>query len=243
MSPAPKASFLVPGGLLVLSLIPAIAGASRMSQLAGGAEITPENARFFAAPVPVVLHIVSSVVYSVLGAFQFAPAIRRASPAWHRAAGCALIPAGFIAALSGLWMTHFYPLGKFVGPLVADFDGRSLYFLRLVVGSSMTLFLGLGIWHIYRRDFPSHGAWMTRAYALGLGAGTQAFTHIPWFLFPSVHGEIGRTLSMAAGWAINAGVAEWLIARGARSGSPDGRVSSARDANSTSRAAGVESLA
>lgn len=46
-----------------------------------------------------------------------------------------------------------------------------------------------------------------------LGAGTQVLTHIPWFLLPDLRGEALRTLCMGAGWAINAGVAEWIIAR------------------------------
>jgi hypothetical protein len=58
---------------------------------------------------------------------------------------------------------------------------------------------------------------MMRSYALGLGAGTQVFTHLPWFLFPSIRGELARTLFMGAGWAINVGVAEWLISRESRS--------------------------
>ena len=48
---------LIPAALIVLSLVPALAGSARLAQLAGGADITPENARFFAAPVPVLLHI------------------------------------------------------------------------------------------------------------------------------------------------------------------------------------------
>lgn len=57
---------------------------------------------------------------------------------------------------------------------------------------------------------------MMRSYALGLGAGTQVFTHIPWLLFPSIQGELARTLCMAAGWGINLAVAEWLISRTAQ---------------------------
>ena len=34
----------------------------------------------------------------------------------------------------------------------------------------------LGLAAIRRRDIVTHRAWMTRAYALALGAGTQAFT-------------------------------------------------------------------
>ena len=37
-----------------------------MTQLTVGADITPENARFFAAPIPIVVHIVGATLYSVL---------------------------------------------------------------------------------------------------------------------------------------------------------------------------------
>ena len=63
--------------LLILSAIPLGAGAVRLSELAGGAAITPANARFFAAPLPVVLHIGGAAVYAILGAFQFAPSWKR----------------------------------------------------------------------------------------------------------------------------------------------------------------------
>ena len=68
---------------------------------------------------------------------------------------------------------------------------------------------------IRRRDFTSHGAWMTRAYAIGLGAGTQVLTHIPWFVLAGTRpGELPRAVMMGAGWAINVVVAEWIIRRG-----------------------------
>src|SRR4051794_3138526 len=83
---AGSARWLV-AGLFLLSAIPLTAGAVRLAELAGGAAITPANARFFAAPLPVVLHILNASVYALLGAFQFAPAFRRRRPGWHRAAG------------------------------------------------------------------------------------------------------------------------------------------------------------
>ena len=63
---AGSAAWLVPTALLVLSVIPIAAGAFRLTQLTGGAEITPENARFFASPLPVVVHIVSVSLYAIL---------------------------------------------------------------------------------------------------------------------------------------------------------------------------------
>ena len=216
MNTSTKADFLLPGGLLLLGAVPVAAGAARLFELIRGAEITAENARFFAAPLPVVLHIVGAALFAVGGAVQFSAGNRRRFPRWHRVAGGVVVAGGLIAALSALWMTLSYPLGKLVGPAAADFDGRALALLRLIVALLMLLSLGLGVVRIFQRDFPAHGAWMMRAYAIGLGAGTQVFTHVPWFLFPAIRGETARWWCMAAGWAINMAGAEWLIARASR---------------------------
>jgi uncharacterized membrane protein len=200
-----RTEWLIPAGLVLLGLIPVAAGAVRIAQLSGGEAITPDNARFFASPIPVALHIFSVSVYSLLGAFQFAPSLRRSRPIWHRTAGRILIPSGFVAALTGLWMTLFYPW-----PL---YDGAALYVTRLVVGFAMMGFLVLGVTAIQKRDFAQHGDWMTRAYAIGLGAGTQVFTHIPLIVNPDLRSELTRALCMGAGWVINVLVAEWMIQR------------------------------
>jgi uncharacterized membrane protein len=199
-----KSDWLIPTGLIVLSMVPAVAGTVRLTQLAGGANVTPENARFFAQPLPVVLHILSVIVYTMLGAFQFSPGFRRRHRAWHRAAGKILIPCGLVAALSGLWMAHFYPWPAG--------DGELVYIERLVFGSAMLAAIVLGLVAIRRRDFASHGEWMMRAYAIGLGAGTQVFTHLPWFvLADGKPGELARGVMMGAGWVINVVVVEWII--------------------------------
>jgi len=205
-----RADWLIPAGLIALSAIPLVAGAFRLGQL-GAADIAPGNARFLAAPVPIVLHIISAAIYGVAGAFQFAPGFRRRNPGWHRAAGWVLIPCGLVVAVSGLWMTQFYDTRG--GDPPASFDGPVVYVMRLVVGSAMAAALGLAVAAIRRRDVPRHRAWMMRGYALALGAGTQVFTHLPWFLVPSIQGAAARALFMGAGWAINLAVAEWLISR------------------------------
>jgi hypothetical protein len=152
-----------------------------------------------------VLHIISVSLYCIIGAFQFVPGLRRWKPGWHQTIGrWLLVPAGLVAALSGLWMTQFYPWPKG--------DGEMLYAMRLVFGPAMLLSIILGVVAIRRRDFVRHGEWMIRGYAIGLGAGTQVLTHIPMFLFPGMVGqEMPRAIMMGAGWIINIIIAEWII--------------------------------
>jgi uncharacterized membrane protein len=191
--------------LLVLSAIPLAAGAVRLAELAGGAVITPANARFFASPLPVVLHIVGAAVYAVLGAFQFAPRFRRRRPGWHRRVGRLVAGAGLVVALSGLWMTQFYQLPAH--------DGALLYGFRLLFGSLMAIAIVLGIAAIRRRDVRRHRAWMMRSYAIGLGAGTQVLVLMVGDVIAGPPDELSRALLMGAGWVINLAVAEWAIRR------------------------------
>lgn len=201
---AGSAKWLI-AGLLLLSAIPMAAGAFRLTELTGGAEVTPANARFFASPLPVVLHIVSASVFAVLGAFQFSAPFRRRRPGWHRMAGRLLVPAGLTVALSALWMTLFYPRPAGDGDLLSAF--------RLLFGSAMIVSIVLGFAAIRRRDVSKHRAWMMRGYAIGLGAGTQALTLMVGGIVAGPPSELSRALLMGAGWVINLTVAEWAIRR------------------------------
>jgi uncharacterized membrane protein YozB (DUF420 family) len=202
-----RGGWLIPAGLILLSLIPVIAGLFRVTEVTGGGTITAGNARFFASPIPVVAHIVGATVYCLLGAFQFVPALR-GRRAWHRVAGRILIPAGLVAALSGLWMAASY-----VSP---DGDSTLLLVIRLAFGSAMVACIVLGLVAIKRRDFSAHGAWMTRAYALGIAAGTQAIVFAFWILGVGPVNSLTDALLMGAAWVINAVVAEFVILRRAQ---------------------------
>lgn len=219
-----RSDWLVPAGLLLLSLVPAIAGTSRLAELGRGTEITAANERFFAMPLPVVLHILAVIPYSMLGAFQFSAGFRKRNRPWHRAAGKLLGVCGLVAALSGLWMAHFYAWPAN--------DGMAVYLLRLVFGSAMVASIVIGIDAIRRRRIAEHGEWMTRAYAIGMGAGTQVFTHLPWFIFVSATPPVlPRAIMMGAGWFINVAVAEWIIRRGRNRVSAPARRAPGRNAS------------
>jgi len=199
------AESLMIAGLIMLSFIPVAAGTFRLTQLAGGATVTSENARFFASPLPVVIHIVSATLYAVLGAFQFANSFRRRWSGWHRVTGRVVVVSGLLVGLSGLWMTLFYPRPEGSGSL--------LYVLRLVFGLSMIVSISLGFTTIRRGRVREHRDWMLRGYAIGLGAGTQVLTQMIGAIVLGKPSELNGALLMGAGWVINLAVAEWVIRR------------------------------
>ncbi|MGY1594509.1 DUF2306 domain-containing protein [Geodermatophilus sp. SYSU D00708] len=197
--------WLTPAGLLLLSAVPVLAGAARVGEITGGAEATADNARFLASPAPLLVHVLGATIYCLLGALQFAPALRRRRPRWHRVAGRVLVPCGLAAALSGVWMALFYER--------PPADDVLLTPMRLFFGLAMTGCLVLGVAAIRRRDLAGHRAWMARGYAIGLGAGTQVLTHLPWTLLVGPPSGTPRVLMMLAGWLLNLAVVEWALRR------------------------------
>ena len=192
----PRSGWLAITGLLLLSALPVLGGALRLSELTG------ENPTI-ASPVPLIGHVVGMSVFCLVGAFQFSPALRMRRM-WHRTAGRVLIPAGFIAALSSLWLAVF-----FGGPS----DEFALAMVRLVFGAWMTGFLVMGVIAIRRRDFASHGAWLTRAYAIAVSGGTQALVFALWSIIIGEVDTLGETLLVAAAFVINSVAAELIIVR------------------------------
>jgi uncharacterized membrane protein len=204
-----RATWRVTAGLLLLSSISLIFGVIRLNELASGAQITPENARFFASPLPVVLHVVGAIVYALLGAFQFVSRLWRRGTGWHRWVGRLIVPCGLVVGLSGLWMTLFYP-----GTNSTESAGALLLFVfRLLFGVGMVVSIVVGFVAIRRGDMIRHRAWMTRGYAIGLGAGTQVLTGMFGALALSPVSELENALLMGAAWAINLAIAEWTLRR------------------------------
>ncbi len=198
-----RRTWLVPVGLVLLSIVPIVSGSARMVELWGGPAVLPVNPGYVASPAPVVVHIVSASLYAILGAFQFSAGIRRRHPGWHRAAGRLLVLLGLAVALSALWLNQFH---------VRPGSNELLYLFRLVFASAMLASIVVGFTAIRRRDVPRHRAWMTRAYAIALAAGTQAFTlGIGATVFGT--GELSTALLSGAGWVLNVTVAEWAIRR------------------------------
>jgi uncharacterized membrane protein len=198
------AGWPVPVALIALSAIPLTAGAFRLVQLAGGPPLIPADDRFTGFPAALIVHIAGACLYALVGVLQFVPRIQRRHRAWHRRAGRVLVVAGLLVAGSALWLTVLYARKPGTGDL--------LFILRLAFASAMAACLILGYTAIRRHDVAAHRAWMIRAYAIGLAAGTQAFTEgISGAVLGT--GELRDDLAKGAGWAINLTIAEYAVRR------------------------------
>lgn len=194
--------------LIILGLLPLLPAVGRMvvrfADVGAPPEMLADTSRFFVMPVPVVVHIVSACLFTLVGALQFSRTLRRSK--WHRLSGRVLVIAGVLAAASGLWLTNFYPpLGN---------EGPLLYSFRMAAGLGMLWFLVQGFRAARRRRFDEHRPHMIRAYALGLGASTQMLIGIPVLLLFGEPAPLAGDLMLGAGWVINLLVAQWALSRG-----------------------------
>lgn len=192
-------------GLLLLSALPILGGVLRLEELGADPASAPSSPLL---TVAIVAHIVAMSVYSILGAFQFSPALR-GRRAWHRRAGRVLIPAGMIGALASIGLGVF-----FSGPS----EEFALAMVRIAFAVPMLVFLVLATTAIARRRFVAHGAWMTRAYAIAVTGGTQALVLIVWSILGGETSVESETWLVGVGFVINSLIAEGIIRRRLRRG-------------------------
>ncbi len=195
-------------GLLLIATLPSLTGVVILSDLVTGSASPlsepADAARRAAYPAALWLHILGGAGFGLLGLMQFSSRLRRRWPGVHRWSGRVLVTAGAGLALAGLWMNAVYP--NPVDSLLHDG-------LQTVASVALLACLGLGLWSIRRRRIALHRAWMMRAYALCLGAGTQTLLLLPLFLAGKMPPVLVVDLVFGGAWLVNLAVAEWLIRR------------------------------
>ena len=158
-------------------------------------------------PLPITLHILGSSIFCLVGAVQFLPSLRRYRPSLHRTLGRIVAAAGYVSALTGLWMTVAYAFPDALqGPL--------LYVARVTLSLAMVALIAWAVIAIRSRDVAAHRAAMLRAYAIGQGASTQtALFLVTMGLFDTEPLGFSRDVLMVGAWAFNLAIAEFLIRR------------------------------
>lgn len=167
----------VPAFLLALGALNVALGGVQLHNLALGpsadglaSDITP--AYYHDTALPIALHLVFGIIFSLIAPLQFAPNIRSRYPNWHRYAGRFLCIAGLISVNSGLWMNHYFPA----------FGSGIKYWSVLLFGITMNFCLCLGVWFAVHKKFAAHQLCMTLAIAIGLTPSLQKIILIPAFV-------------------------------------------------------------
>ncbi len=184
-------------------LVPGGAGVYRAGDLLLKWDWALDYAATHVDNLPLFIHVIFAVTFIVLGAFQLLPRFRGRHPRWHRKSGRIVALSGIGGAMTGVWMTLNHP----------DISGPFLFYGRLIFSSLWAVFILLAVRAILMRQIARHRAFMIRAYAIAINAGTIPFFYLP---FLAIYGEPGQTvddLFQVGGWFLNLAVAEWIIRR------------------------------
>ena len=189
--------------LLILSAIPIGAALLRMVQIPTGT--LPQDAiKFVVVPVVLFGHALAGALFGVLGPIQFAGVLKRRFGRFHRITGRVFVAAGVLLALSSLRLLWQFP----------DASTFVLVTARLVAGFGLAAALVIAFVAIRQHQVARHKAWMIRAYAIGMGSATVSFLMLPIFIISGEPVEgYAADLVFVASWAINIGIAEWVIRR------------------------------
>ena len=187
--------------LLFASAIPIVMAGFRVVQIPAGM-LPDDSLRLGAAPVSMWLHSLAGILFGVLGPLQFARALWSRFGALHRLSGRVFVLAGLMLALSGLSL--LLRLDSATTPLL---DIARAIFSVLLIGA-----LVLGVRAAQARNIASHGAWMIRAYAIGVGGTTVAVVMFPIYLITGapVTG-LASDLVFVGWWLTMIWVAECII--------------------------------
>lgn len=126
------------------------------------------NDIYLSKPWAVIVHGMSGVLFFLSAPFQFSPTLRSKYTKLHKYSGYLVFVAGYVMALSGVWMHHALTPDE-LGP---RYIGLVLMALAMCISFSMALK------HIIQRNILSHQAWVIRAMAITLGAITYLFVEV-----------------------------------------------------------------
>ena len=75
------------------------------------------------------------------------------------------------------------------------------------------MFILLAVRFVIQKNIAKHRAFMIRAYAIAINAGTLPFIYIPIMIVYGVAPPLIEDAIQVTGWIVNLSVAEWIIRR------------------------------
>lgn len=123
------------------------------------------------------VHIVSGLVFLVVGITQFYHRLRTARPKWHRRAGRVLIILAAVNGITAVWMGFVMPIGG-----VSETSAVTLFGITFVYCAYRAFI------HIRNKNVTLHREWIIRAYSMALSVATTRIITGLFFATQSVTG-------------------------------------------------------
>lgn len=189
--------------LLFLTAVPIIVALMRLIQVPSGT--VPESGQHLTdTPVSLYLHALGGAAFGIIGPLQFAGVLKRRFGKLHKVLGYIFVVAGLFLGTSALTLllTH-------LGSATVILNGA-----RALAGAVLVFALIRSVLAAIKREIFVHRAWMIRAYAVGMGSATVVFLFVPYMLITgSPATGLTSDLIFVLSWAVNIGIAEWIIRR------------------------------
>ncbi|BDX04541.1 DUF2306 domain-containing protein [Planctobacterium marinum] len=199
-------------GLYLLAFISIASGTLQLDALntglmTGDSSHDPDVPHYYQMPLPVLLHIVSGVLFNLLSPLQFSSTIRTKLTWLHRCNGGLMIICALCAGITALLMNELYPA----------FGGALKYFGVMTFSLAICACVMMGIIRVKQGDIPAHRAWMIRATAVALGPATQRLFFIPAYLILGSIEQWVIGVGIWVGFLVNLAVAEvFIIPKGSK---------------------------
>lgn len=178
LKPSIRASRILWGAIIFLSLIGIFVASRRMAHLAPilihgysppAAPSNPRLAQFAALddvfarhPVLTLIHTLPGLLFVVLAPLQFNSTFCERHLKWHRRSGRILFLCGAVIGVSALVMSFAMP----------SIGGVNQAAATTLFGLWFLFALGKAFRHILRREIAPHREWMIRAFSIGLAVAT-----------------------------------------------------------------------
>lgn len=189
--------------LALFTFIPVVTAVMNTVQIPTGT-YPQDSAHLAVAPLSWFLHALAGVAFGIAGPLNFVRALRRRFDRLHRVAGWVFFGSGLVLGLTALSLLLTVEPQR---TPVVDI-ARGVFGLALIVSIAMAATA------IRRRDIATHRAWVIRAYAVGMGLGTVALVFFPIYVVTGAPPEgLASDILFVGSWALNVGLAEWVIHR------------------------------
>ncbi len=187
-------------GLLIITLVVFVIKRS-LDTYSGVAQENLFELRYLEHPIVTPLHMLSGILFISLAPLQFFKKIRSKNLGLHRQLGRALVICALISGVYGLIATVVLPA---FGGLASEASGW--FFGPIFLFAILRAF-----WCARNKLIAKHREWMIRAFALGLGVGTQRLLLIVLMISSGYSFEESFGPALWLGFSLNLLIAELWI--------------------------------